>query len=99
MSISSAGSRISFASRFCLTHRRESILVDLNHVPSGVSAARKAFETFRASPDDRVGIGAGLDQVTLFDLLVEEGVESVPARAEGIDLTHEPEYRNSGSCS
>jgi hypothetical protein len=43
-----------------------------------------------------VGVGSGLDHVTLFDLLVEEGVEAVPACAEGIDLTHEPEYRKSG---
>jgi hypothetical protein len=84
------------ASRLCRTHRRASIFVDFNHVPSRVCAARKAFETFRASRDDRVGVGSGLDHVTLFDLLVEEGVEAVPARAEGIDLTHEPEYRKSG---
>jgi hypothetical protein len=84
------------ASRLCRTHRRAAILVDFNHVPSGVRAARKALETFRASRDDRVGVGAGLDHVTLFDLLVEEGVEAAPAHAEGIDLTHEPEYRKSG---
>jgi hypothetical protein len=30
------------------------------------------------------------------DLSVKERVEGVPARAEGIDLTHEPEYRKSG---
>jgi hypothetical protein len=28
--------------------------------------------------------------------LVKERVEGVPARAAGIDLTHEWEYRNSG---
>jgi hypothetical protein len=28
--------------------------------------------------------------------LVEEGVEAVSARPEGIDLTHQREYRNSG---
>ena len=43
-----------------------------------------------------MGVGAGLDHVTLFDLLVEERVEAVPARAEGIDLIHEREYRKSG---
>ena len=42
-----------------------------------------------------MGVSAGLDHVTVFDLLVEEGVEAVPARAEAIDLTHEPEYRKS----
>ena len=87
------------ASRLRRTHRRTSIFVDFNHVPSGVCAARKAFETFRASRDDRVSVGAGLDHVTLFDLLVEEGVEAVSARAEGIDLTHEAEYRSQASSS
>ena len=43
-----------------------------------------------------MGVGAGLDHVTLFDLLVEERVEGVSARAEGIDLTHEREYRKPG---
>ena len=85
------------ATRLCRTHRRASILVDFNHVPSGVCAARKALETFRASRDDRVGVGAGLDHVTLFDLLVEEGVEAAPARAEGIDLTHEPSIASQAS--
>ena len=43
-----------------------------------------------------MGVGAGLDHVTLVDLLVEERGEGVPARAERIDLTHEREYRKSG---
>ena len=46
-----------------------------------------------------MGVGAGLDQVTLFDFLVEERVEAVSARAEGIDLTHEREYRKRASPS
>jgi len=37
-------------------------------------------------------VGASLDHVTLFDLLVEERVEADPPRAFRIDLTHEPEY-------
>ena len=86
----------SCASRLCRTHRRASIFVDFNHIASGVSTAREAFETFRALRDDRVGVGAGLDHVTLFDLLVEERVEAVPARASGIDFTHQREYRKSG---
>jgi hypothetical protein len=45
-----------------------------------------------------VGVGAGLDHVTLCDLLVEERVEADPARAFRIDLTHEREYRKSGLC-
>jgi hypothetical protein len=78
----SDGSRIaSCASRLCRTHRRASIFVYFSYVTSGVCAARKAFETFRASRDDRVGVGAGLDHVTLFDLLVKERVEGLPARA------------------
>jgi hypothetical protein len=44
-----------------------------------------------------VGVGAGLDHVALFDLLVKERVETFPARALGIDLTHEREYRKSGA--
>jgi len=69
------------ASRLCWTHRRLSIFVDFNHVASGVCTAREAFETFRASRDDRVGVGAGLDQITLIHLLVKERVETFPARA------------------
>jgi hypothetical protein len=86
----------SCASRLCGTHRCPSVFVDFNHAPSGVRAAREAFETFRASRDDRVGVGAGLDCVTLFNLLVKKRVERVPARAQGIDVTHEREYRKSG---
>jgi hypothetical protein len=44
-----------------------------------------------------MGVGAGLDHVTLLDLLVEERVETFPARASGIDLTHEREYRKSAA--
>ncbi len=43
-----------------------------------------------------MGVGAGLDHVILFDLLVEERVEAVLARAEGVDLSHQYEYRKSG---
>jgi hypothetical protein len=43
-----------------------------------------------------MGVGAGLDDVTLFDLLVEERVEAAPPLALRIDLTHEREYRKSG---
>src|SRR5438094_3709841 len=71
----------SCASRLCRTHRRASIFVDFHHIASGVSTAREAFETFRALRDDRVGVGAGLDHVTLFDLLVKERVETFPTRA------------------
>src|SRR5215218_931904 len=62
----------SCASRLWRTNRRGSLFVDFNYVTSGVCAGREAFETFRASRDDRVGVGAGLDHVTLFDLLVKE---------------------------
>src|SRR6266480_1797367 len=97
MSSTSDGSGVaSGPARLCRTHRRASTFVDFNHVASGVCAAREAFETPRASRDDRVGVGAGLDHVTLVDLLVEERVESVATCAEGIDLTHKREYRKSG---
>jgi hypothetical protein len=46
-----------------------------------------------------VGVGAGLDHVTLFDPLVKEGVETFSALAEGIDLTHEREYRKSAALA
>ena len=46
-----------------------------------------------------MGVGAGLDHVTLFDLLVKERVETFPARASGIDLTHEREYRKPGALA
>jgi hypothetical protein len=71
----------SCASRLCRTHSRASIFVYFNYVTSGVCAAREAFETFRTSRDDRVGVRAGLNHVTLFDPLVKERVEGLPARA------------------
>lgn len=43
-----------------------------------------------------MSVGAAFDHVTLFDLFVKERVEGFPARAEGIDLTHEREYRSQG---
>ena len=43
----------SCASRLCRTHRRASIFVYFNYVTSGICAACEAFETFRASRDDR----------------------------------------------
>jgi hypothetical protein len=92
-----AGIIASSASRLCWTHRRSSTFVDFNNVASRVGAAREAFEAFRALRDDRVGVGAGLDHITLFDLLLEERVEAVPACAEGIDLAHQREYRKSGA--
>src|SRR5881394_2084786 len=97
MSSTSDGSGVaSGPSRLCRAHRRASTFVDFDHIASGVCAAREAFETPRASRDDRVGVGAGLDHVTLVDLLVEERVEGVATCAEGIDLTHKREYRKSG---
>jgi hypothetical protein len=69
------------------------MFVDFNDVASGVCAARETSETFGLPSDDRVRISAGLDDVTVFDLLVEEGVEGVPAPACRIDVTHEREYR------
>ena len=71
----------SCASRLCRTHRHASIFVDFNHIASGVFTAREALETLWALGDDRVGIGASLDHVALFDLLVKEHVETFPARA------------------
>ena len=83
-------------SRLRRTHRRDSIFVDLDDVASRVWAAREALEAFRSPENDRVGVAAGLDHVALFNLLVEERVEAVPASAERIDLTHQREYRKCG---
>src|SRR4051794_18109581 len=94
-------SRASAASGLCRTHRRTSILVDLDHVAAGICAAGEAFQTSRTLRDDRVGVGTGLDHVALGDLLLEERVEALPAHAQRIDLTHEREYRKScasGEC-
>jgi hypothetical protein len=67
------------ASRLRGTHRRDSIFVDLNDVASRVWAAREALEAFRSPENDRVRVAAGLDCIALFDLLVEEGLEAIPA--------------------
>ena len=67
------------ASRLRGTHRCDSIFVDLNDVASRVWTAREALAAFRSPENDRVGVAAGLDLVALFDLLVEERVEAVPA--------------------
>src|SRR2546423_1780008 len=72
---------VSCTSRLCRTHRRDPIFVNLNYEASRVCAAREAPKALWTSRDDRVGVGAGLDHVTLFDLLIEEGVEAVPALA------------------
>jgi hypothetical protein len=80
MSNALCGWRIaSGASRLCRTHRGDPVLVDLNHVPSRVSPMHEASEAFRSPDDDRMGPGAGLDRVALFDLLVKKHVEGVPA--------------------
>src|SRR4051812_47615768 len=46
----------SAASGLCRTHRRTSILVDFNHVASGVCAAGEALQTLGSLRDDRVGL-------------------------------------------
>jgi hypothetical protein len=99
MSITLRPSIASSAPRLCRTHCRGSIFVDFDYVASRVCAGREASEPFRASEDDRMGLGAGLDHVALFDLLVEERVEADPPRALRIDLTHEREYRKSAGAN
>src|SRR5579862_8874627 len=86
--VHSARGSASSAARLCRAHRRASIFVDLDDEASGVCAAGEAAQTPRASRDDRVGAGARLDHVALCHLLLEERVETLPARAQGIDLTH-----------
>jgi len=76
----SCGSRIaSCATWLRRTHRGDSILVDLDYVASGVCSAREAFEACRSPRNDRMGVGAGLDHVTLFNLLVEERGQTIAA--------------------
>lgn len=68
--------------RLCGAHCYYTVLVDLNHVPSETAAAKNSPpEALARFDDDRVGVGTGLEHVTLFDLLVKERVEGVPARA------------------
>src|SRR5436853_4936114 len=62
------------ATGFCRTHRGDSIFVDFDHIPPGVSTARESSKALWPPRDDRVGIGAVLDRVSLFALLVEEAV-------------------------
>lgn len=90
----SGNSRIaSGASRLCRPHCGDPVFVDLDDVAAGVRAARKSLEALRSPEDDRVGVGAGLNRVPLFELSVEERVQPAPARTEGIDLAHAREYR------
>ena len=88
-------SAASGASRLCRAHRHGSIFVDFDHIAPRVCTARETSETFRSAGDDRVGVGAGLDHVTLLDLPVEERVEADLPRAFRIDLAHDHEYRKS----
>jgi hypothetical protein len=83
----------SSAARLGRAHGHGSTFVDLDNVTSGVCAAREASEPSRATGDDRVGVGAGLDHVALAGLLVEERVETDSPRALRIDVAHESEYR------
>src|SRR5579862_3674584 len=78
----------SSASRLSRSHLGESVFVDLDHVTSRVCATCEAFESLRSPRDDRMGVGAGLDRVALFDLLVEKDVEPILARPERVDLSH-----------
>jgi hypothetical protein len=86
------GGSVSCASWLRRTHRRYSVFVDFNYISSGICAAREAFEAFRGSRNDRVGASAGLDDVTLFEFLIEERVERIRASTQWIDLTHEASF-------
>src|SRR5689334_8122473 len=69
----------SCASRLRRTHHGNPVFVDLDHVASRVWAAREAFEACRSPRNDRMGVGAGFDRITLLHLLVEERVEAILA--------------------
>src|SRR5579884_245846 len=86
----------SCASRLCRSHLGDSILVNLDHPAARICAAREAFEALWTPRDDRVGVGARLDRVALFDLLVEKDIEAVLACPEGVDLSHQCEYGKAG---
>src|SRR5690348_14006178 len=43
--------------RLCGSHRRDTVLVDLDHVPAGIVAARKPPQAFRPPENDRMRIG------------------------------------------
>ena len=87
------------ASRLRGAHARDAVFVDLNDVASRVWAGPEALEAFRSPENDRVGVAAGLDQVALLELLVEEHVEAVPASPSRVDLSHRHEYRKRGSSA
>src|SRR5215217_7325404 len=81
------------ATWLCRTHRGDSLFVDLDHVAPWVSAAGEALEASRPPGNDRVSVGAGLDDVPLSELLVEERVQTILASSERVDLSHGREYR------
>src|SRR5689334_9876392 len=74
------------APRLGLAHRYATVLVDLHHEATRVVATRETSQAFRASEDDRVGVGARLDREALRALFLKEGVESVLPRANRVDL-------------
>ena len=74
------------------THRRDSICVDFDDIASGICAAREAFDASRASRNDRVRRRPGLDDVPLFELLIEERVQRIRATTRWVDLTHEASF-------
>lgn len=84
------------ASRFCRTHRGDPTFINLNHIASGIGTTRESSKAPWPPRDDRVGLGAILNRVPLFDLLVEEHVESVPAAPKRIDLAHDASIASQG---
>ena len=71
--------------RLGFAHRCAAVLVDLHHEATGV-LAREPPQAFRATEDDRVGVGPRLDREAFRDLLVKEGVESILPCAHRVDL-------------
>ena len=69
-----------------LAHRCATVLVDLHHEATRIVAAREPPQAFRATEDDRVGVGPRLDREALRELLVKEVVESLLPCADRVDL-------------
>ena len=64
------------------------VLVDLDHEATRVVAAREASQPSRATEDDCVGVGSGLDREAFGNLLVKKRVESVLPCSHRVDVAH-----------
>ena len=75
------------SARLCGAHCYRAVLVDLNHVPSEAATMEPPPEALVCFGDDRVGVGTSLDREALHDLVLQEGVERVPALSLRVDVS------------